>query len=304
MSFLPLEGGRSFLDDPFLVDWLDQNPEAWVITDGTGIIVYVNPAFERVTGYARADTHGRTPSILKSGVQGPEFYSDLWRTLLSGSAFRGVFVNRRKNGELYHADNVIWPVRDELGAIRHFACETRDVSVRVRDVAKLEHEATHDPLTDLPNRSLFLDRLEVALHHALRRNEGLVVAMLDLDGFRETNNRYGHLGGDAVLQAVARRSVSCVREADTVARIGGDELAMILPNADESGATAVLEKIRAASARPVPHGDQIIGTSVSIGAAVFPRDAKESWDLRRRADEAMYAGKRLGGDCVRFYRPR
>lgn len=289
-------------DDVFFSGWIEQNPDAVLITDETGVIEYVNPAFESLTGYARAEAVGRTPRILKSGAHDAEFYRGLWRSILGGKLFHEVFVDRRKSGELFHAENLIWPVFNRYERITNFVCETRDVTERVRHMDVLAHAASHDPLTDLPNRTLFLDRLGQALHQAARRNEGLAVAILDIDRFRETNSRFGHVAGDAVLQAVARRSTSCVRAADTVARIGGDEFALVLSSADERAvARAVCEKVRAAATVPVRFDDRLISASVSIGVCVYPSDAGDSEALRRRADEAMYAAKRMGGNCVRFY---
>src|SRR6266699_314962 len=297
-----LSVGRPTRDDVFF-SGVEQNPDAVMITDETGVIEYVNRAFESLTGYARTEAVGRTPAILKSGAHDAEFYRGLWRSILAGKSFHEVFVDRRKSGELFHAENLIWPVFNRYERITNFVCETRDVTERVRYFDVLSHAASHDPLTDLPNRTLFLDRLGQALHQAARRHEGRAVAILDNDRFRETNNRFGHMAGDAVLQAVARRSTRCVRAADTVARIGGDELALVLSSADKrAGASAVCEKVRAAAAVPVPFDDRLIRVSVSIGACVYPGDAANAEELRKRADEAMYAAKRAGGNCVRFYR--
>ncbi|HYS56832.1 MAG TPA: diguanylate cyclase [Burkholderiales bacterium] len=297
-----LSVGRPTRDDVFF-SGVEQNPDAVMITDETGVIEYVNRAFESLTGYARTEAVGRTPAILKSGAHDAEFYRGLWRSILAGKSFHEVFVDRRKSGELFHAENLIWPVFNRYERITNFVCETRDVTERVRYFDVLSHAASHDPLTDLPNRTLFLDRLGQALHQAARRHEGLAVAILDIDRFRETNNRFGHMAGDAVLQAVARRSTRCVRAADTVARIGGDELALVLSSADKrAGASAVCEKVRAAAAVPVRFDGRLIGVSVSIGACVYPSDAGNAEELRKRADEAMYAAKRTGGNCVRFYR--
>jgi diguanylate cyclase (GGDEF)-like protein/PAS domain S-box-containing protein len=288
-------------DALFLSGWLGQHPDAVVITDRKGTIEYVNPAFEELTGYARAEAVGRTPAILKSGVHGPEFYRGLWRKLLAGRPFRAVFVNRRKSGELFHAENLIWPLVDEQGGITGFVCQTRDVTERVRSIEKLAHAATHDPLTDLPNRTLFLDRLGQALRHAARRAESVAVGIMDIDRFRDTNNRFGHLAGDAVLLAVARRSEGCLRGADTVARIGGDELALLLPGADDHAA-AVLEKVRTANAAPVEFDGRPIRVTVSIGACIYPDEAGDAEELHERADSAMYAAKHAGGNRVHFYR--
>jgi diguanylate cyclase (GGDEF)-like protein len=171
-------------------------------------------------------------------------------------------------------------------------------------VQKLQRLATHDPLTGLPNRALFADRLGQALRQAERRGEQVVVAMLDLDDFKRINTRHGHLAGDAVLKAVARRTQRCVRAIDTVARVGGDEFALVLPAVRSPAAAAgVLDKIRAANAAAVRYGSRTLAMSVSIGASFYPREGRSEVLLRKRADRAMYAAKAAGGNCWRLARP-
>ncbi len=280
---------------------IEQWPDAVMITDAAGVIEYVNAAFEKLTGYARAEVVGRTPAVLKSGKQDPKFYRRLWRELRAGRPFRAVFTNRRKSGELFHEEEVIHPVRGPGGSIAHFISSGRDVTVTMRQLRRLAHEATHDALTGLPNRTLFADRLAQAVRLASRRKESVTVAIFDLDGFRRANNRFGHEAGDAVLRAVARRTQRCIRAADTVARLGGDEFGIILTGtASRAAVGAVLEKVRAANSAPVRHRNRNIPISISIGACLYPRDGRSERTLSRRADAAMYAAKRAGGSRWRF----
>jgi len=276
--------------------YVEQCPDAVMVTDPAGRIVYVNPAFERMTGYSCAELVGQRPTMLKSGLHEADFYRQLWSALLAGQEFRALFANRKKSGEPYYEDKIIRPLLDERGRVTHFVSFGRDSTERAREFERLTHAATHDSLTDLPNRSLFLDRLGQALRQAARREEPLTLAILDIDRFRDTNNRHGHLAGDAVLQAVAARTRACVREADTVARIGGDEFAIILPGAADADAAGVLDKVVGANAAPLAWEGGEIRASVSVGAAGFPRDALEQEALRKLADSAMYVAKGAGGN--------
>jgi diguanylate cyclase (GGDEF)-like protein/PAS domain S-box-containing protein len=281
--------------------YVEQCPDAVMVTDLAGRIVYVNPVFERMTGYAAAELAGRTPGMLKSGLHEADFYRELWSALLAGREFRALFANRRKSGVPYYEDKIIRPLLDQHGRATHFVSYGRDATERAREFQKLTHAATHDSLTDLPNRGLFLDRLGQALRQATRRSEPLTVAILDIDRFRDTNNRHGHLAGDAVLQAVAARTRACVREADTVARIGGDEIAILLVGAAQADAESVLAKVVTANAAPVQHDGVELRATVSVGAAGFPDHAKEGEALRKHADAAMYAAKAAGGNGYRFW---
>lgn len=271
-------------------DYAENCPDAILVTDRDGRIEYVNSAFERMTGYRSGELVGKRPAALKSGTHEADFYRALWDTLLAGQEFRAVFTNRRKGGELYYEEKIIRP----LGG--GFVSFGRDVTERAQELRRLAHAATHDSLTGLPNRSLFLDRLGQALREAQRRREPLTVAVLDLDRFRETNNRFGHLAGDAALQAVAARTRGCVREADTVARIGGDELGLVLPGVGRDAAATVLDKVVAANGAPVPFKEEAMPVSVSIGACTFPDEARDELELRERADLKMYEAKRAGGN--------
>ena len=279
--------------------YAEQCPDAVLVTDPAGRIVYANAVFERMSGYRLSELEGRTPALLKSGAHEADFYRGLWRALLAGREFRALFANRRKNGERYYEDKIIRPLLDPQGRTTHFVSYGRDATDRAREFERLEHAATHDSLTDLPNRGLFLDRVGQALRHARRAKEALTLAIVDLDRFRDINTRHGHAGGDALLQAVAARTRACLRAADTVARIGGDEFAVLLPGAPPAQAARVLGKIVSANAAPVRFDGREIGATVSVGAASYPQHASDGEALRKLADAAMYAAKTRGGNrCV------
>ncbi|HYL25330.1 MAG TPA: sensor domain-containing diguanylate cyclase [Burkholderiales bacterium] len=288
---------------PLPASLVEHWPDAVLLADAHGVIEYVNPAFERLTGYRASEALGRTPALLQSGSHDARFYRRLWSQLRRGRTFRGVFLNRRKNGELFHEEETIRPLRGPDGRIARFICAGRDVSALMRELQLLKRLATHDALTGLPNRALFADRLAQALRQGERRREAVVVAMLDLDDFKRINTHYGHLAGDAVLRSVARRTLRCLRSIDTVARVGGDEFALVLPAVGSRAAAArVLEKIRAANAVTLRYGRTRIPVVVSIGASLFPRHAKSEMALRKRADAAMYAAKKAGGNRWKFAR--
>lgn len=280
---------------------LESSGDAGIITDPVGTIQYVNPAFEALTGYDRQQALGRTPAILKSGRQPDEFYRLMWATLHAGREFRGVLLNRRRDGSLFHEEKTIRPLFDEQGDISHFMSCGRDVSQRVAAQEKLRHEATHDWLTGLPNRSLFLDRLQQALSHAQRSAERVAVALIDLNGFKAINDEHGHRAGDAALRAIAQRLPGCLRQSDTAARLGGDEFALLLHDANdvERVMEAVLQSCSApfswAQGGPMP-------LSISAGVACSPEDGEAVLTLLHRADEAMYRAKLSDGPRSRWRR--
>lgn len=278
--------------------------EAVVITAPNGTIEYVNPAFTRMTGYSAEETIGQRPSILKSGRQDTDFYRRLWGTITAGNIWRGEIINRRKNGELYTEIMAIAPVRDSQGNIIHYVAIKHDISERKALEARLEHLAHFDVLTNLPNRPLFYDRLERALASA-RRNGGAVgLLFIDLDGFKMINDTCGHDMGDRLLQEVALRLSSCIRDSDTVARMGGDEFTVILRNISAPiNAEAVAGKIIASLCTPFQLDGREFHIGASIGISLYPLHADNLESLVSCADQAMYAVKRKGKNNYAVYSP-
>jgi diguanylate cyclase (GGDEF)-like protein/PAS domain S-box-containing protein len=280
---------------------LEQSTESSFITDINGVIEYVNAAFETLTGYARTEAIGRTPSILKSASQSAGTFRRLWDTLHAAEEFRGILVNRKKNGDLFREEKVIRPLFDATGQMTHFLSEGRDVNKRARDFEKLAYAATHDSLTGLPNRQVFFDRLGQAMRHSARSGKPFAVAIVDVDRFKAVNDTFGHAIGDAVLCAVASRLVRCVRDADTVARLGGDEFAvLLLDTADGPRMASVLQHVVDAFVTPIPVALASVPVTISLGASLFPADADRADALMKCADEEMYRAKRAGGSASRM----
>jgi diguanylate cyclase (GGDEF)-like protein/PAS domain S-box-containing protein len=273
--------------------------EGIIVTDAQGRISMVNPAFSRVTGYAEEESLGANPKILQSGRHDKEFYHRMWAALLENSFWQGEVWNRRKNGEIYPEWLSLSVIKDGNGRITNYVAMFSDIS-RLKEAEEgLERLAFYDPLTALPNRLLFRERLEHSLK-AARRSDArrTAVLYLDLDKFKAVNDTYGHTTGDALLQEVARRLGEVVREVDTVARLGGDEFAIVLHEVlDVDAPRRVAEKIIAAINEPVfAEGHQChVGTS--IGIALAPDHAEEAGALVELADAAMYAAKKSGRNC-------
>lgn len=289
---VPASDDGSKIDMQRLIEAASASAEAMLITDLDGRITYVNPAFEALTQYGCAEVLGRTPRILKSGAQGPKFYTRMWAALQSGGEFSALVVDRRKNGETFHAEESIRPFVDRFGNITHYVATLRDVSLRVRLHERLDYLANHDTLTGLPNRNLFEDRLRQELARCNRSHGGFTLLFLDVDGFKAINDHYGHAAGDKLLRTVGTRLKQCVRDSDTVARLGGDEFALILVGmTDRASLDTVLDKIATVGAC-VALGDMQISVSISAGVATFPDAGHDGESLLEAADSAMYRAKR------------
>lgn len=402
-----------------------QTIDSVFITDPGGLIEYVNPAFEKLTGYRHEEAIGHTPALLRSGNHDSHYYKKLWQTLKEGKIFRGNMVNRRKNGELFYEEKVITPLKNEQGHITHYVSTGRDITERIkaeetharlmaileatpdlvailepdgrlrylngagcrllglpaeenvegrrledifptttarqftdhifpaaqrdgtwsgemqlplangesmplsqvvlthhdaegnieylstigRDIterkrfeAELQHHATHDRLTGLPNRFVLQDRFRNALELAQRYDCYVAVLFLDLDNFKRVNDSLGHAAGDTLLQHVAQRLSNCLRPTDTVARHGGDEFSLVVANLERiENVLSVLGKLRDEFDRPMLINGHEIYTTFSIGIALYPQDGNEIEDLLRHADTAMYSAKAAGANQYQFY---
>ncbi|WP_286239192.1 bifunctional diguanylate cyclase/phosphodiesterase [Neptuniibacter halophilus] len=279
--------------------------EGIMITDADARIIEVNETFTDLTGYSREEVLGQNPRILRSGMQSEAFYQDMWQHLQNHDHWNGEIWNRKKSGQFYAELLTISAVRDRSGKLTNYVALFSDITHSKMNEQRLEHVAHYDALTDLPNRILLADRLGQALIQADREQEQVVVAYLDLDGFKDINDCYGHDQGDLLLIEVARRMKACLRRCDTIARLGGDEFVAVLTGFKQvADASALLERLLRAAARPVQSGELSLQVSASLGVTYYPQDEEISADqLMRQADQAMYQAKLEGKNCYHFFNP-
>lgn len=275
--------------------------EGVVATDPDGIIVSVNPAFCSITGYAEDELLGKNPSIIKSNRHEPAFFQAMWGSVRQEGIWRGEVWNRRKDGSLFLSRETITAIRDNLGRLQNYVAVLTDITEAKQAEESIRHQAYHDPLTKLPNRSLFMDRLRHQLAYAHRQRAGLAVFFIDLDGFKAVNDELGHEVGDDVLKEAAARLAGCVRESDTVARLGGDEFTAIIEDIGHpDAAVLVAQKMLDQLAQPFSVGRHAPCVSASIGIARYPADSNDAVNLVKLADEAMYQAKRSGKNAYRL----
>ena len=281
---------------------LERTGDAVIITDRYGVIEYVNPAFEEMSGFTSQEALGKTPNIIKSGKHDAEYYKQLWSTLLSGEDFRDIMINRMKDGTIYYEEKTISPLQDANKEITNFVATGKNITERMQFQEKLHYLAHHDVLTNLPNRAMFVDRLTQALLHARRHGRALSVMFLDMDRFKVINDTLGHDIGDMLLQEFGKRLVECVRSSDTVARLGGDEFIILLEDmADKGDASTVADKVINVLTTPFVLNGRELFMTTSIGISVFPGDGDDVASMLKNADTAMYRAKEQGRNNYQFY---
>lgn len=281
---------------------LEQTADMVLITDRNGTIEYVNPAFERITGYGRETVLGQRPNVLKSGKQSDNFYRTLWETVQKGEVFSDVLINRRYDGSEYFEEKTITPLKDDRGEITHFISTGRDISDRIQVQERLHRLAHHDALTELPNRLLFTERLKQAMAVARRHRRKVAVMFLDLDRFKIINDTLGHDVGDSVLQALGKRLVATMRVEDTVARLGGDEFAIIVEHVSSAEEPRqIAAKLLRALEMPFQLGDREFYITTSIGISMYPEHGDDAQTLIKHADTAMYWAKSQGKNTYQYY---
>lgn len=277
-----------------------QSPSMVVITNVDNQIEYVNPAFTEVTGYSAEEVIGKTPDILKSGKMGELVYKELWETVAKGLTWNGELNNRKKNGELYWEYSFISPIKDDQGNIAHYVSVKEDITIRKAYEEKLLQQANYDDLTGLPNRILAMDRLSQAIDHAKRTNARMFLMLVDIDHFKKINDTLGHIVGDKLLKLAGERLSSCVRKYDTVARFGGDEFIIIIPDAT-SLKNNIVDKILTTFGEPFDIDGNELYITVSIGISISPDDGSDPYIMLRNADSAMYRAKSEGRNRSWYY---
>ncbi len=301
---LELRKTQSKLDEASsLISRIIENAtEGILITNAQCIIQSVNPAFEKSTGYTAGEAIGHTPALFKSGQHDKNFYSEMWSALHEHGQWQGEVWNRHKSGEIYPECLSISAVKDSQQKVTHYVGIFSDFHVKEYILERMHYLANYDGLTGLPNRRLFLDRLNVCLSHARRDKHMLAVMFVDLDRFKQINDTLGHRIGDCLLVAVSERMRNCLREGDTLARQGGDEFTAILPTlAHPDDAINVAQKFLDCCTAPVNVDGHELHVTSSIGIGIFPSDGEDADSLLHHADVAMYRIKESGRNGYLLY---
>ncbi len=283
--------------------------EGVFVTDEKTLIVQVNQAFTRLTGYRADEAIGNTPALLKSGRQNAEFYQSMWSTIQRDRNWKGEIWNKRKNGEIYPEWLSITAVVDQDGRVTNYVGAFVDITERKQAANDLHQLAFYDPLSQLPNRRMLLDRLRHAVATGARNRTSGALLFIDLDNFKTLNDTKGHGVGDMLLVEVARRLLASMRECDTVSRFGGDEFVVLLEGLSEEAEQAatqaqeVGEKVlQVLSQTYLLEGNEFYSSS-SIGITLFFDYEEKLDELLKQADTAMYEAKRSGHNTLRFFDP-
>lgn len=273
-----------------------------LVLDAERRIRMANGAFTRISGYSASDVMAKPPRLLFSSKQPAELYEHIFAQVQKNQVWQGEIWTRKKDGTIYPQWMSINAVRSDTGQIVEYVLIASDITERKQAEERLNYQANYDALTDLPNRSLFVDRLRQSMSRARREGTNLALLFIDLDRFKNINDSMGHSAGDKLLIAVAEALRSCVRESDTIARFGGDEFAVILsPIYGAKNAGTVAQTLLKVLARPVSIDGYECLVGGSIGISVFPGDGDTPEDLIRNADAAMYRAKDSGRNTYEFF---
>ena len=286
-----------------------ESQQGMMVTDANRVIVRVNQAFTRLTGYSSEEAVGQTPALLKSGRHDQAYYQRMWESLKQKKYWQGQIWNRRKNGKIYADWQTISAVVAPDGHVTHYVSTYSNITENPEAEAEIHRLAYYDALTQLPNRRLLQDRIAQALASSSRSGHYGALLFMDMDHFKVLNDTRGHDVGDTLLVEMAQRILACVREGDTVARLGGDEFVMILENlsldATEAAVQADLvgEKIRDSLAQPYELDGRAFHSTTSLGVTLFHGHDEPPETLLKHADLALYKAKSAGRNTLRFFDP-
>jgi len=283
---------------------MDETTEAIVIMDSAHNIVDMNSAFCRLTGYKRDELLGQLPSVLNSEKHDQQFYQGLWKKIGEYGHWKGEIWDRQRDGELIPNLVNISAVKDDKGNVTHYAVHFADITMLKEKEQHLEQLAHFDALTGLANRMLCQDRLRAAMYRANRKQGSCALLYIDLDGFKQVNDHFGHQVGDEVLIKVALKLKQIIREDDTASRLGGDEFAVIFNEMDNcEHVEKLVKRILELLTFPVGSGERELMISASIGIAFYPEHGDSIERLMYCADHAMYYCKKNGKNNYNCFSP-
>lgn len=286
----------------------ENTAEGIIVTDANAVIESVNAAFTRITGYREAEAVGKNARLLQSKRQGPAFFKKMWQQILAEGSWQGEIWNKRKNGEVYPERLTISSVKNAEGEVTRYIAVFYDITDIKATEASIKHRAYHDPLTELPNRLLFRERLAQSIVYARRRKTILAVMFVDIDHFKKLNDQLGHYMGDLFLQEIGIQIKQCLREGDTVSRFGGDEFTLLIEDFGKPSHTSredivnVAQKVLDLFRKPFDLKGHEIHLSASIGISLYPGNGNNPELLVRNADMAMYYAKSQGRNNYKFFK--
>jgi len=283
-------------EDLKLADIVYQNSsEAMMITDSKNEIIAINPALSDITGYSTSELIGKNPNVFSSGKQNTEFYQLMWEEIKLTGTWQGEIWNTKKNGEEYPEWLSISTIYDDYGNVFRRIALFSDITEKKKKDALILRQAKYDSLTNLPNRIMFIDKLEQEIKVSHRKKQKFALIFIDLDNFKKINDTRGHVYGDALLIEAGNRITRCIREVDTVARLGGDEFTILLSDlADIHNVESICQKVLQALSEPFYISKMYTYISASLGVTIYPNDASSTLELLKNADQAMYLAKNLG----------
>ena len=283
---------------------LESTANAVAIAERNGEIIWINPAYTKLTGYTLEELRASSYHLLDGTVCDSGAAKPIWQQIQRGESWKGELENRRKDGSVYFEEMTITPVLDPQGHVAHFISMKQDITDRKVSEERLNYLAHYDTLTDLPNRLMFRDHLTESILRAEEEETMLAVLFLDLDRFKNINDTLGHDMGDLLLQEAAKRIGNCVRKQDIVSRNSGDEFTVILYGVDNKyEVKRIAQQLASSISQPMVFDGYELFISTSIGISLYPADGNETETLIKNADIAMVHAKEHGHEKVRFYTP-